>query len=134
MAATAETGIVCGEGRVVDIDPTNARDIGLIRQAVLRGWLKAIPDLEAVSSEMKAIAHASDDERIIVAAGSVRVAVVDALRKAYSSLAKSADGAGESAAGSNAPAEMFREILIEVRNASAHQHPAEADSEPAGDD
>lgn len=39
-----------------------------------------------------------------------------------------------SAPGSNAPTEMFREILVEVRNASAHQHPAEADSEPAGDD
>lgn len=34
----------------------------------------------------------------------------------------------------SAPTEMFREILVEVRNASAHQHPAEADSEPAGDD
>lgn len=34
----------------------------------------------------------------------------------------------------NAPAEMFREILVEVRNANAPQHHAEADSEPAGDD
>lgn len=31
----------------------------------------------------------------------------------------------------NAPAEMFRELMNEVRT---HQHPAEADSEPAGDD
>lgn len=133
MAATTEKSIVFGEGRVVEIDPTNARDIGLIRKAVLRGWLKTIPDLEVVAAEMKEISTSAEDDRVAVAAGAVRVAVADALRKAYLALLKSADDAssGQSA---SAPTEMFREILVEVRNASAHQHPAEADSELAGDD
>ena len=120
-----------GGGGTVTLEGT--RDINLMRRAIVERWPVNPARMQAYMAALDRVIETSEDDRALVAAVSTLIAADRANVAAFLAALKESQGPreGDKHLHLNAPAEMFRELMNEVRT---HQHPAEAAAEPAGDD
>lgn len=51
----------CREGRELSLDLTDPQDVGLVRQAIKRGWIKSLVRMDRIIEEAEAAAEEVDD-------------------------------------------------------------------------
>lgn len=108
--------------------------MGIYRTAVNNGYNLTAGQRKAIIREAFCILEDGEsDKRERIAAAKVLLAAdkLDMEAEKIALAREQGPREGDKHLHLNAPAEMFRELMNEI---SAHQHPAEADSEPAGDD
>ena len=123
-----------GGGGAVTLDGT--RDINLMRRAITERWPVNPARMQAYMAALDRVIETSEDDRALVAAVSTLIAADRANVAAFMAAMKEHQGpAQNNHLHLNAPAEMFLDLMAEIRNApDTTTDASEVDSEPAGDD